>query len=108
MRNGSLPPVEIPGSSVPLPVRRFAGVLHLKKGVWELSAARLESRDGTYQVSGTASPASGFDFVLTRGDEQSWTLTGTLAKPHVAKIGHREANRTEAKRVEAGAEPVKP
>jgi hypothetical protein len=109
MRNGSLPHIEIPGSSVPLPVHRFAGELHLKKGAWELSAGRLESHDGTYQVRGTASPGSGFDFVLTRGDEQSWTLTGTLAKPHVTPIGHREANRTEAKRVEAGAaETVKP
>jgi hypothetical protein len=108
MRNGSLPHIEIPGSPVPLPVHRFAGELRLKKGAWELSAGRLESRDGTYQVSGTASPASGFNLVLTRGDEQSWTLTGTLAKPHVAPVGHREANRTEAKRVEAGAETVKP
>jgi hypothetical protein len=108
MRNGSLPHIEIPGSSVPLPVHRFAGELHLKKGAWELSTGRLESHDGTYQVRGTASPGSGFDFVLTRGDEQSWTLTGTLAKPHVAPVSHREANRTEAKRVEAGAETVKP
>jgi len=108
MRNGSLPHIEIPGSPVPLPVHRFVGELHLKKGAWGLSAARLESHDGIYQVSGAASPGSGFDFVLTRGDEQSWTLTGTLAKPHVAPIGHREANRTEAKRTEAGAEIVKP
>jgi len=108
MRNGSLPHIEIPGSPAPLPVHRFAGELRLKKGAWELSAGRLESRDGTYQVRGTASPGSGFDFVLTRGDEQSWTLTGTLAKPHVAPVGHREANRTEAKRVEEGAETVKP
>jgi hypothetical protein len=108
MRNGSLPHIEIPGSPVPLAVHRFAGELHLKKGAWDLSAGRLESRDGTYQVRGTASPGSGFDFVLTRGDEQSWTLTGTLAKPHVAPLGHREVNRTEAKRVEEGAETVKP
>ncbi len=108
MRNGSLSHIEIPGSPAPLPVHRFAGELHLKKGTWELSAGRLESRDGTYQVSGTASPRSGFDLVLTRGDEQSWTLTGTLAKPHVAPLGHPEANRTEAKRAEEGAETVKP
>jgi len=94
MRNGSLPHIEIPGTPAPLPVHRFAGELHLKKGAWELSAGRLESRDGSYQVSGTASPGGGFDFVLTRGDEQSWTLTGTLAKPHVT-----HASRTEARTV---------
>jgi len=103
MRNGSLPRIEIPGSPVPLPVHRFAGELHLKKDDWELSAGRLESRDGIYQVNGTASPGSGFDFVLTRGDEQSWTLTGTLAKPHVLPV-----NRTEAKRAEADANSVQP
>jgi len=92
MRNGSLPHVEIPGSPVPLSVHRFTGELHLKKGAWELSAGRLESRDGLYQVSGTASPGNGLDFVLMRGDEQSWALTGTLAKPNVAPLGHTEAN----------------
>jgi hypothetical protein len=99
MRNGSLPHIEIPGSPVPLPVHRFAGDLRLKKGAWELSAGRLESRDGLYRVSGTASPGSGLDFVLTRGDGQSWALTGTLAKPKVAP---------EAERTEADSKTVKP
>ena len=92
MRNGSLPHVAIPGAPSPLPVHRFAGDLRLKKGTWELSAARLESHDGIYLVSGTASPGSGCDFVLTRGDEQSWTVTGTLAKPHVTPVTRTEAN----------------
>jgi hypothetical protein len=103
MRNGSLPLVEIPGTPVPLPVHRFAGELRLKKGAWELAAGRLESRDGIYQVRGTASPGSGLDFVLTRGDEQSWTLTGTLANPHVGP-----GSRTVAKRTETDAKTVKP
>ena len=99
MRNGSLSHIAIPGSPGPLPVHRFAGELRLKKGAWELSAGRLESRDGLYQVSGTASPGSGLDFVLTRGDGQSWTLTGTLAKPNVAP---------ETERTEADSKTVKP
>jgi AsmA family len=105
MRNGSLQHVEIPGSPAPLPVHRFAGDLHLKKGTWELSACKLESRDGIYQVSGTASPGGGFDFILTRGDEQSWTLTGTLAKPHIVPGSRTVAKRTEA---DANTKPVKP
>jgi len=107
MRNGSLSHIEIPGSSAALPVHRFVGELQLKKDTWELSAGRLESRNGIYQVSGIASPGGGVDFVLRRSDEQAWTLTGTLAKPHVAPIGHRESNRTEAKRTESDAKAVK-
>jgi len=103
MRNGSLPHIEIPGSPVPLPVHRFTGELHLKKGVWELSTGRLESRDGIYQVRGTDSPGSGFDFALTRGDEQSWTLTGTLANPRITA-----GSRTVAKRTDANVKTVKP
>jgi hypothetical protein len=103
MRNGNLPHIEIPGSPAPLPVHRFAGELRLKKGAWELAAGRLESRDGIYRVSGTASPGSGLDFVLTRGDEQSWTLTGTLAKPQIAP-----GSRTVAKRTETDAKTAKP
>ncbi len=103
MRNGSLPHIEIPGSSPPLLVHRFAGELHLKKGTWELPAGRLESHDGIYQVRGKASSASGFDFLLTRGDEKSWSLTGTLANPRVTPV-----NRTEAKRADADAKTDKP
>jgi len=103
MRNGSLPHIEIPGSSAPLPVHRFAGELHLKKGAWEFSAGRLESHDGIYQVRGSVSPGKGFDFVLTRGDEKSWSLTGTLAKPHVSPF-----DRTEAKRADPDAKTDKP
>ena len=103
MRNGSLPHINIPGSPAPLPVHRFSGDLLLKKGAWNLSAGRLESRDGFYRVRGTASPANGFDFLLTRGDERSWNLTGTLAKPRVAP-----GSPAEAKRAEADAKTVKP
>jgi len=103
MRNGSLPRIKIPGSPTPLPVHRFSGDLRLTEGAWELSAGRLESRDGFYRVRGTASPAHGFDFVLTRGDERSWNLTGTLAKPHVAA-----ADPAETKRADTDAKGAKP
>jgi hypothetical protein len=96
MRNGSLSRVEIPGSVGPLPVHRLAGDLRLEKGLWKLSDGKLESRDGLYMVSGTASAASGFDFVLKRADDRSWSLTGTLARPRVAPIARTEATRSEA------------
>jgi len=96
MRNGTFAHVEIPGAPVPLPVYRFKGNLRVKEGKWQLSAGRLESRDGIYQVSGTSSPESGLDFIFTRGDEQSWNITGTIAKPH-AEPANEEISRRETK-----------
>jgi AsmA family len=92
LRNGMLAHVEIPGSVGPLRVHRFAGDLRLTNTVWQLSAGKLEARDGIYAASGTASPAKGLDFVLTHSDKRSWTLTGTLAKPLVAPANPTEAN----------------
>ena len=95
MRNGRFNHVQMSSAESALPVHRFAGDLRVKKGVWELSGGRLESRDGMYRVTGTASPAEGLNFNFTRDDEQSWNLTGTLAKPHVARA-NQEISRTDA------------
>ncbi len=92
LRNGALAHLELPDAAKPFPVHLFAGNLKMKNGTWKLSAGKLESHDGIYQVSGTASPGSGLNLVLTRGDEQSWNITGTLLKPSVT-----HANRTEAR-----------
>lgn len=91
MRNGAFAHVEIPGTPAPLPAYRFSGNLWLKDDKWQLSAGRLESRDGLYLVSGTSS-AGALDFTLKRGDEQSWDLSGTLAKPH-AEPANQEISR---------------
>ncbi|MGC2248807.1 MAG: AsmA family protein [Terriglobales bacterium] len=96
MRNGSLAHVEIPGTHGPLSVYRFAGDLRATKGVWELSDGRLESRDGLYRVIGTAGSDKGLNFILTRGDEQSWNLTGTLAKPRVMPVKQEISSSAEA------------
>jgi hypothetical protein len=96
MRNGTFAHVEIPGAPAPLPVYRFSGNLQVKEGKWQLSAGKLESRDGLYQVSGTSSPGAGIDFIFTRGDEQSWNITGTIAKLR-AELADEEISRRETK-----------
>lgn len=95
MRSGSLTHVELPESEGPLPVHRFTGSLRLKENSWQLIGGKLESRDGFYQVSGTAGPDSGLDFVLTRGDDQSWNLTGTLSRLTIAPASPTEISREE-------------
>jgi hypothetical protein len=94
MRNGTLPRIELPDAAKPFPVHLFAANVKIKNGTWKLSTGKLESHDGIYQVSGTASPVSGLNLILTRGDEQSWNITGTLLKPNMA-----HATRTEARTV---------
>jgi hypothetical protein len=103
MRNGSLPNIEIPGSSAPRTVRSFTGELLLKKGAWQLANARLESRDGAYNVSGNLSADNKADFVFKRGDERAWLLTGTLAKPLVTPANRNDVEHAAAKRDEPTA-----
>ncbi|MBZ5655494.1 MAG: AsmA family protein [Acidobacteriia bacterium] len=91
MRNGSLMHLDAAGSATLFPVHRFTGDLQLEKGIWELTTGKLESRDGIYQVSGTAASDSSLKFLLTRSDEQSWRLTGTLAKPRLERVNRAEA-----------------
>ena len=107
MRNGSLGHVEIPGGNGPMSVHRFAGDLRLKNGVWELWRGRLESHDGVYEVSGTASAGRGIDFVFTRGDEYAWNLTGTLAEPQAAPVDRTEIS-AETSQKAGGQAPTRP
>jgi len=91
MKNGSVMHLSTMGAETPFPVRRFIGDWQVENGNWKLSAGKLESRVGIYQVSGTASGGSGLKFLLTLGDGQSWSLTGTLAKPHLERMNRTQA-----------------
>lgn len=90
MQNGSFSRLELADAPKPFPVHLFAARLQAKNGTWNLNAGRIESHNGIYQISGTASPA-GLNMVLTRGDEQSWNVTGTLLKPRAVRAGRTEA-----------------
>lgn len=94
VQNGTLAHLELPDAPKPFPVHLFAGRIQLKNGIWNLRAGRIESHDGIYQISGTASPGAGLNLTLMRGDDQSWNVTGTIVKPRVVR-----APRTEAKSV---------
>jgi hypothetical protein len=98
MRDGNLPHIASSASAGPLSVHKLAGDLRLDKGTWELSAARLESRDGIYQISGRGSAKSGLNFTLLRNDDRSWTLFGTLAKPRLERTSRTQAQASVATR----------
>lgn len=91
MQNGAFAHLELPEPAKPFPVHLFAARIAVKKGVWDLSAGRIESRDGIYQISGTASPGGGLNLILKRADEQSWNVTGTLLKPRLVHGARTEA-----------------
>lgn len=91
MQNGAFAHLELPEPAKPFPVHLFAGRMAMKSGVWTLTAGRIESHDGIYQISGTASPGSGLNLVLKRADEQSWNVTGTLLKPRLVRAPGTEA-----------------
>jgi len=91
MENGTFTHLGIPETGKPFPVHVFAARIQVKDGVWNMNAGRIESHDGIYQISGTASPAGGLNLLLMRGDEQLWNITGTLLKPRPTRAGHTEA-----------------
>jgi uncharacterized protein involved in outer membrane biogenesis len=91
MQNGTFTHLGFPEMAKPFPVHLFAARLQVKNGVWNLTAGRIESHDGIYHVSGTASAANGLNLVLTRGDDQSWNITGTLLKPRSVRAARTEA-----------------
>lgn len=100
MRDGTLTHIQFPDARGPFSVHRFTGTIEDRKGTWELSEGHLQSRDGLYMVSGTAEPEDALHFVLRRSDEQSWNLTGTLAKPHLIPV-----NQEISRKVPSDAKP---
>jgi AsmA family len=91
LHNATLARLELPDAAKPLPAHLLTGTVKMKSGVWKLSAGRMESHDGLYQLSGTVTPGNGLNILLTRGDEQTWNVTGTLVKPIVARASRTEA-----------------
>ena len=98
MLNGSLPHIDLADAAQPLRVDRFSGDLLLNAGEWRLPDAILKSQGDRYKVSGTATSTKNLDFVLNNDDDRSWSITGSLAEPHIARSGIStpEVKRTEA------------
>lgn len=85
--NGSLPHVLL-GDPEPLKFTDFSGVARLRAQEIEIKDATLDAGDGAFQLSGTASPMRELRFKLlpAAGGSRGYTITGTLAEPHVSSL----------------------
>ncbi len=87
VRDGSVPHIVLNGFSRPLQLRRFEGDLVLRHKELDFDHAKLESPDGIYEVSGTASLGRVLNLrLLRRGTDGtgSFNITGTLSTPVVS------------------------
>lgn len=94
LSNGMLPRVLIGDDPEPLAFTKFNGQAQLDSGKFELSAAKLTSTDGTYDMSGTVTLKREIDVRMTRvpanATHAGYAVTGTLAEPRVSPLGNSE------------------
>jgi uncharacterized protein involved in outer membrane biogenesis len=85
--DGSMPHIVLNGFSRPLQLRRFEGNLVLRHKELDFDQARLESPDGIYEVTGTASLGRSLNLRLLRHGTDGtggFNITGTLGAPVVS------------------------
>jgi hypothetical protein len=84
-------------SAETLKIRKFTAQAQLHAGTIEVSEGELDSPEGNYEVSGTATLTREIDFKMARvpsgSGASSYTITGTVAEPRVAAIPGTEQAR---------------
>jgi hypothetical protein len=100
VRDGSLPNFSLANDGDPFNISRFEGHAHLHESMLEIKDADLDSPEGAFHVSGTASLSRELDFKLTpvladnstasTPTPPSYTVTGTLSQPQVAVVAGSE------------------
>lgn len=95
MRNGLFPHLSVGEGNDPLRVTRLSGGADLRAGKIEIKGAKLDSPDGSYELSGTATLKNDVDLKLTRvsGAPAGYAITGTLNAPRVAPLTRVEQAR---------------
>jgi len=94
MKDGTWPHVGLEGDAEPFKVTGFTGQALLHAGEIEIKDANLDSADGKFQLSGTASLKGDLDLRLARVPNglaaPGFTITGTLAEPRVIRSTNPE------------------
>jgi hypothetical protein len=90
VKNGTFPHISLGDGAEALKISRFVGQAKLHAGEAELNGVRLDSPDGKFQVSGSASFKGALDFKLARTQSGTtalgYTIGGTLAEPRVEQL----------------------
>lgn len=85
MREGSLPHIALPADGIPLRVRHFTGRLLLSNSAFTLEQGKLESGNGNYEVTGTASSGQTLELKFARA-AGGFVVDGPLSAPHVVPV----------------------
>jgi hypothetical protein len=96
MKDGAFPHVLMGDDAQPLRVSRLDGQAALHAGTIEIKDAKLDSPEGQYQLSGTASLTRDVDFRLKGMPDaptSGYAITGTLAEPRVSPLRGTEQAR---------------
>ncbi len=97
MKDGGFPHISFEDSADALHVNQLEGVANLKDGTIEIEDATVDSTQGHYDLSGTASLAREVDIKLTRVPggtaTAGYAITGTLAEPQIAPMTGAEQAR---------------
>jgi hypothetical protein len=87
---GMLPHIVLLGGAAPLRIRSFIGRLLLRDAKFEIQEGKLDTADGVYQVSGTASLGRVLNLNLMRAGARSFSITGPLTEPRVSEANTPE------------------
>jgi hypothetical protein len=98
MRDGILPHISLGEDAEPLKVEHFEGSARLRDAKLELEDGQLESSEGLFRVSGTASLGRELDLTVVRSTAMNsaapapsgYTITGTVTEPRVVPLSNPE------------------
>jgi len=88
-QNGALQHVALNGDGAPLRLKRFTGHAVLGDRRLEFQQSSMETADGIYVVSGTASLGK-LELRLMDRKSRGYAVSGTLEKPHVTALSASE------------------
>ena len=94
MRDGAWHHISLGTSQEPLQFTRFSGQADLNDGKIELSNTNVDSPEGKYEISGTATLQREISLKMTRQSASTgYAISGTIAEPLVTPLGRTEQAR---------------